>query len=180
MNSEPSCYTIGHSNYSYPEFFEILCSYDIGCLIDVRSVPYSRYAGQFNKQELRREIIRRGLEYCYEGQALGGRPADPGYHLSDGSVDYRKLGASSSFNEALQRVIGLVQRPLKAALLCSEKDPLRCHRFFLIGRFLEKRGIKVFHICAAGRAVPHFLLEQNRSEDYNKGYSQPTLFELDR
>ncbi len=176
MSLNLSCYTIGHSNHNYQIFFDLLSSYAIEYLVDVRSAPYSRYAGQFNKQQLHQETLRRGLVYRYQGDGLGGRPADPAYLLPGGVVDYPKLAASSFFSRSLASLIELIRRPFKVALLCAEKDPLRCHRFFLIGRALEKRGIKVFHILSDGRATAHFLLEEKISPDYNKDYFQPTFF----
>ena len=40
-------YTIGHSNYTIKYFIDLLERYKIGIVVDVRSVPYSRYCSQF-------------------------------------------------------------------------------------------------------------------------------------
>lgn len=42
-------YTIGHTNHSHQYFLELLQTYDIDFLIDVRSAPFSRFTSQFNK-----------------------------------------------------------------------------------------------------------------------------------
>ena len=42
-------YTIGHSTIKYELFRELLKKYNIDCLLDVRSTPYSKYATQYNR-----------------------------------------------------------------------------------------------------------------------------------
>ena len=39
------------------------------------------------------------------------------------------------------------------AVMCSEKDPLRCHRFHSISKELKLEGILVNHILEDGSAV---------------------------
>ena len=41
-------YTIGHSTRGIDDFIRILDAYNIEVLVDVRSVPRSHYAPQFN------------------------------------------------------------------------------------------------------------------------------------
>lgn len=41
-------FTIGHSNQSQEEFLAMLRRYGIDCVVDVRSVPASKYSPQFN------------------------------------------------------------------------------------------------------------------------------------
>jgi hypothetical protein len=39
--------------------------------------------------------------------------------------------------------------------MCSEKDPLDCHRTVLVARALELQGVSVEHILPDGRLEPH-------------------------
>ena len=55
-------YTIGHSNHTMEYFIGLLQRYKIGIIADVRSVPYSRYCSQFDKNILRSEERRVGKE----------------------------------------------------------------------------------------------------------------------
>ena len=50
-------YTIGHSNQSLDEFYEMLKNQGITCIIDVRSMPYSKYTSQFNKESITIHLI---------------------------------------------------------------------------------------------------------------------------
>ncbi|MDR2719714.1 MAG: DUF488 domain-containing protein, partial [Nitrososphaerota archaeon] len=45
-------YTVGHSTRSIEEFIEILKTYNITLLVDIRAVPRSRHNPQFNKEAL--------------------------------------------------------------------------------------------------------------------------------
>jgi uncharacterized protein (DUF488 family) len=39
--------------------------------------------------------------------------------------------------------------------MCSEKEPLECHRTLLVSRILSEEGLKVHHIHADGRLENH-------------------------
>ena len=43
----------------------------------------------------------------------------------------------------------------RIALLCTERDPLKCHRALLVSPALEKTGVPVVHITGDGRGVSH-------------------------
>ena len=41
------------------------------------------------------------------------------------------------------------------AILCSEHDPLRCHRTLLVARELDRRSVPVAHILRNGTLMTH-------------------------
>jgi hypothetical protein len=43
--------------------------------------------------------------------------------------------------------------------MCSEADPLDCHRCLLVGRALAEAGHNVAHILASGDIAPHAEVE---------------------
>ena len=43
-------YALGHSNYPFDKFIEILKKYNINCVVDIRAIPYSKYNIQYNKE----------------------------------------------------------------------------------------------------------------------------------
>jgi hypothetical protein len=43
--------------------------------------------------------------------------------------------------------------------MCSERDPLTCHRCLLVGRALEERGARVSHLLDSGECVSHAAIE---------------------
>jgi len=60
-------------------------------------------------------------------------------------------------------------------LMCSEEDPAICHRHHLIGRYLTKQGITVWHIRSDGNMVRDQALPNLKSE---LPVEQPTLFDI--
>lgn len=142
-------YTIGHSNTTIDEFVGLLAAQGITLVIDVRSEPYSKYASQFNKHEIEAELTRRGFQYLYRGDKLGGKPKSPGFLTSSGAPDYEKMAASPIFLAGIEELEVLAAKE-KVALMCSEADPKVCHRDRLLAWVLRGRGREVRHILHTG------------------------------
>lgn len=142
-------FTIGHSNVPVEHIIDLLKRYNIEMLVDVRSVPYSRHNPQFNQEEFRRALKESGVQYVYEGKALGGRPDDPDCY-EGGQVQYRLIMTKPWYQQGIDRLIEMA-RAHRVAILCSEEDPLHCHRHNLIAQTLLKQGVSVWHIRGDGR-----------------------------
>ena len=76
---QTTIYTIGHSNVEFGKFLSLLKGTEV--LVDVRSVPYSKYVPQFNVDNLKRGVESVGIRYVfmedeYAKNILGGRPGD--------------------------------------------------------------------------------------------------------
>jgi uncharacterized protein (DUF488 family) len=145
-------YTIGHSNTTLARFLDLLARHGIEVLVDARSQPHSRFSPHFNRPSLRASLARVGIAYRYLGDKLGGRPTDPQYRLPDGRVDYERLAAAPMYQAGLQQL----QREAatrRVAVMCSEADYRRCHRYWLIARSLMDAGVEVQHILHSGEAV---------------------------
>lgn len=146
----PRVLTIGHSNHSLERFIELLGMYGVQVVVDTRSNPRSRYATQFDKENLKVSLELAGLKYLYLGRELGGRPADDSFYDAEGHVLYDQVARSKPFEEGISRVERGV-RKFVVALLCAEESPEWCHRRLLVGRVLESHGISVCHIRGDGR-----------------------------
>lgn len=141
--------TIGHSNHKVERFLELIRGSGVTAIADVRSSPRSRFAPWFNRDALTAHLRAAGISYVYMGDALGGRPTDPA-HYTEGAADYEAMAATQEFAAALVRVAAGAER-YRIALMCSEKEPLDCHRCLLVGRRLAERGETVAHVHADGR-----------------------------
>ena len=64
QNTMNRIYTVGHSNYKIEYFIQLLKKNSITAVYDVRSVPYSRYAPQFNQGSIKKYLESAGIEYC--------------------------------------------------------------------------------------------------------------------
>lgn len=105
-----------------------------------------------------------GIAYSFLGKELGGRPTGSQYYC-DGVADYERMAESPDFKHGIQRVLEGIEK-YQIALMCSEHDPLDCHRCLLVGRALAKKGLAVKHIEADGTVADHQEVEQRllRSE----------------
>ena len=150
-------FTIGHSNYAAEVFLGLLLRHEIEEVVDVRSSPHSRYNPQFNRRALQAALAEAGVGYVFMGAQLGGRPADPSCYDGEGRVQYDRLAETDAFKESVQRVIRRAGER-RIALMCSEKEPLACHRTLLISRVMAARGIAVEHILADGNLEGHAVV----------------------
>ncbi len=141
-------YTIGHSTRTLKEFLAILQHYSIEQLIDVRTVPRSRYVPQFNEANLSKSLKKIGITYEHMTGLGGLRHAqkdsvNTGWHNASfrGYADYMQ---TDEFKAALEQLIDKA-RTKATAIMCSEAVPWRCHRS-LIGDALLIRKIQVIDI----------------------------------
>ena len=145
-------YSIGHSNHEIAAFIALLRQYGIALLVDVRSQPYSRYAPQFNRENLARALEAQGIAYRYLGDTLGGRPPGDEFLLPDSSVDYDKLRDSAGLRQGLEELITLASSQ-PTALMCSEGNHRSCHRHLLITPALPAQAVTVLHIQPDGAVI---------------------------
>lgn len=146
-------FTIGHSSHAITRFVELVKMHHIDVLADVRSVPSSRFAPQFNRLTLQRSLKDHGIDYVFLGQELGARPGNS-FCFIEGRVDFDRLASQPEFGHGLRRVReGMRQN--RVALLCTEQDPLDCHRTILVSEVLYQEGISITHIRSDGSLEPH-------------------------
>lgn len=146
-------YTIGHSTHSTEKLLQLLTGHDVTAVADVRSQPYSRVNPQFNRESLRADLKTAGIAYVFLGRELGARAEARGCYI-DGQVQYDLLAHTALFQEGLTRIAQGIGNH-RIALMCAEKDPLKCHRAILVCRHLAARGITAQHILEDGRLESH-------------------------
>ena len=146
-------WTVGHSTHPVERLIGILQQHGVTAVADVRSQPYSRVNAQFNREAFRDALRRAGLAYVFLGAELGARASDPTVYV-EGRVEYGRLARTAPFLEGIARLRRGVGTH-RIAILCAEKDPLRCHRGILISRHLAEVGIVVRHILSNGTSESH-------------------------
>lgn len=150
-------YTVGHSNHSMDEFIALLTQHGVTAIGDVRSQPVSTYTPHFSKTPLSAALALHGIAYVYLGDYLGGRSNNKACY-QNGRLQYSRVLKEPTFDTGIERVkTGLQQHCI--ALMCSEKDPLGCHRALLVGRRLFQDGVPVQHILADATTETHTALE---------------------
>jgi uncharacterized protein (DUF488 family) len=154
-----SIFTIGHSTRTIEEFLSILKAHDIQRLVDVRSIPKSRRVPQFNSDALAASLPEQGIDYVHL-KSLGGRRHAKKDSINSGWRNasfrgYADYMATDDFRAGISRLLDLA-REKRAAIMCAEAVPWRCHRS-LIGDALLARGVSVQDIMSATSVRPHQL-----------------------
>ena len=151
--TEAQIFSIGHSNHSIDKFLSLLESSKINMVVDVRSAPFSRMFPQFNQDTLKKSLGENLIGYLFLGDQIGGRSNDPEDYL-DGQVLYKALAQKEGFKTGIER-LKEGSAKYRIALMCSEKEPLDCHRTLLVSQALASRDIPVGHIHADGTVEAH-------------------------
>ncbi len=174
--------------------FDTLGKYDINFLIDVRSVPFSKQYPQCNagnmkiagknlgipyinmpeigaKANSRQEVFSKASDIFFEQEvfpiARSYRPERTELLGSEEIVDFHKFRNDDFFIDGLKRIEDAYDKDFTLCLMCSEKKPMDCHRYFLVSKALEQRfgdWLEVRHIV----------------ERYSGGIGYISNYELDK
>jgi type I restriction enzyme S subunit len=163
-------FTIGHSNSSLDAFLNQVRRHGVTTIADVRSIPYSRHFPHFNREALQASLATVGIKYVFLGDELGARPKDRACYSGDGSVDYQRLAARPQFRRGIARLMATASTE-RIALMCSEREPLNCHRTLLISRALAQDSVSVQHILSDGRLERHSDTEKRLTAEEQRDAS---------
>ena len=157
LQQNNSIWTIGHSTRSFETFTGMLKSFQIECVVDIRSFPGSRKYPHFNKEALEVLLPQIKINY-FHLKELGGRRKS----LTDsknttwrhvafrGYADYMETDAFKDGVKKLEK-ISLEKR---TAYMCSEAVWWRCHRS-MVSDYLKVHRWNIMHIMGIGKSVAH-------------------------
>ena len=157
MQGTRTIWTIGHSTHPIEEFINMLQSFKIELLADIRSYPSSRYCPQFNENALQKSLAEAAIDYRHMPQ-LGGRrkPKADSKNTNWKNASFRGY---ADYMETPQFKIGIeeleelaIKKP--TAYMCSEAFWLKCHRS-LVSDHLKLKGWRVMHITGINKAKEH-------------------------
>lgn len=168
-------FTIGHSHHTIEVFIGLLKKHVVEKVVDVRSTPASRFAPHFDREQINPALKAAGVRYTFIGDLLGGCPSDKTC-WDDNHVSYTKLMQHPPFQLGVDRVLNGSRNSLTVALMCTERDPMDCHRSLAITRALAVSGADVHHIHGDGTIETHAHLEVRLLEKFGLD-SGPSLFE---
>jgi uncharacterized protein (DUF488 family) len=159
-NHKPMIYTIGYGNRSPEAFVKLLKRYQITCLFDVRSYPFSQHQPWFSRDRLGELLRADAIQYVWMGHLLGDKPNEMNFYTR-GRLDYMKYRASSEFKQGLLQLQSAWNARVRFALMSQTLRPQVCHRARLIAEALSERGIDVAHVDEAGCLLPHKHIQTN-------------------
>ena len=178
MKMPKKIYTIGHSTRSLEDFLELLRTYGIEVLADIRNFPGSRRYPHFNTDNLQEVLKKEGIEYVHL-KALGGRrrplpdSENTGWRVEAfrGYADYMN---TEEFKKALGELENIASKKI-TAYMCSEAVWWSCHRA-LVSDQLKNKGWTVLHIMSLKKADEHPFTKPARIVDGQVTYPGEDLF----
>ncbi len=142
-------FSIGHSNLEFPRFVQLLRQSGVSAIVDIRSQPSSKWVPWCNRSNLEQELGDHEIRYHFMGDLLGGRPRQANVYDSEGRVDYERVKVTSAFQKGLDHLDQALEE-FRLVMLCSEEDPIDCHRGLLIAPAMKEHGIATTHIRSDG------------------------------
>lgn len=166
--------SIGHSTDSLEDFVKRLQAVGITAIADVRSVPYSGRLPWFGRESLQKNLKGQGISYVWMGNLLGGRPDKKDLFTPEGRADYVAMAKEETFQNGLTRLMNGMSK-FRIAMMCSEADPLHCHRCLLVGRALIKKNINVIHFTKSEnhltqKDIENLLINKHAKKNKFKRY----------
>jgi len=138
-------------------------------------MPASNYAPQFNQASIERFLRNHRVCYHFFGNEFGARRADA--MNEQGQVDFEWAIHTPLFKQGVERIQPLLQKHV-VSLMCSEANPLECHRFAFVARYFHEQGVDVQHILKDATLISHLLLGKEMVRQYLKA-RKPQLAEVD-
>lgn len=175
--SKTKIFTLGHSTHDILYFVELLKTFSVNTLIDVRSVAASAYTPQYNKESLSAFLLRNKISYLHFADEFGARKTDASLLDKNGKVDFEKVRSSQAFKSGVKQLKKLASENKTMALMCSEANPFDCHRFSMVSVQLAKENFEVIHILKDKSTITNKELEEELLKKYAKKIPQPSLFE---
>jgi uncharacterized protein (DUF488 family) len=138
-----SIYTIGHGRHDFKYFLELLQTYDIKLVCDVRAFARSRWP-QFNGLVLAGLLNENGIGYEHLPETGGKNKPKP-----------------EELEWGVDRIVEIASE-LPTVIMCSESKPLsdhktpraNCHRVGMLSPLLHAKGIeRIIHILPNGESI---------------------------
>lgn len=171
-------YTIGHSQHKIEYFVKMLKKQNINYVLDVRSTPYSKYAEQYNRENIEMYLFNNGIKYSFMGNFFGARPNEADLYCEEGYLDFERVRKSERFIKGFDNVVLGLERGNNIVLMCSEKDPFDCHRAIMVARAFELFGMEVNHILADGELQYQNVLNERLLNQYFPDRDQLNVFDF--
>jgi hypothetical protein len=169
-------------------------------LIDVRSKPYSKQYPQCNFDNLKvagkdysisyghmpelgakadpsQEVFSKASDIFFEDIfpiTKSNRPEKTELYGHEKIVDFKKFRNNEIFKVGIKRIENAYDNNFIIALMCSEKRPVDCHRFFFVSKMIEQKygeWMEVEHLTQNSRGE----IETVTNEKLNKQLSELVL-----
>lgn len=174
MAATREIWTIGHSNRSSETFVDMLRSFDIGVVADVRRFPGSRKYPHFNKEQLEATLAQHGIDYVHMiglgGRRKAAKDSPNSVWKNDAFRAYADYMETTEFKNEMAALEQLASTS-RLAYMCSEAVWWSCHRS-MISDWLKAKDWTVMHIMDVDKAKEHPFTAPARVENGNLSYRE--------
>lgn len=171
--------SIGHSQHNIDYFINMLKRHQVNYILDVRSTPYSQFASDYNRDSIRILLSNYNITYSFMGEYFGARPSEKSLYADKGYLDFEKYKKSEIFIKGYNNVLKGVAQGNRVAFMCTEKDPIDCHRAILVTRAFAEAGVPIEHIMADNSIQTQNDLDQRLLKIYYPDRKQLSIFDKD-
>lgn len=172
-----SIYSIGYAAFSVAEFVDVLKSFEIRLIVDVRSQPYSSNFNGYNKENISNLLKKNGIYYKNYANEFGARQTDQRFFSDEGYLDFEKFSQSQPFCTGYNKLVESIKCGYTFAFMCAEKIPATCHRSILVSRYFRDAGYDIKHILQGGGTESQSDIDTQLLNDYFPNRAQLSFFE---
>jgi uncharacterized protein (DUF488 family) len=149
--------TIGHSTRTLEYFLQMLDSFGIKFVADIRKYPGSTKYPQFNKDQLEYSLHEHKIAYRHFPDLGGRRKVSPNSKNTAWKNESFRAYADYMETPEFKKGINALEQAASnttTAFMCSEAVWWRCHRS-LVADYLKWKGWKVQHIMEVNKSTEH-------------------------
>ena len=106
------------------------------------------------------------------GKEFGARRDNKELYSIQGYLDFEKVIKDDEFLGGVDRIRNGISKGYRICLMCTEKDPIDCHRTILVSKGLDDNDIEVNHILQDGKLVNKKQIDERLLDMYFKNRNQ--------
>lgn len=111
------------------------------------------------------------------GKEFGARQEEV-YYNSEGKLDFKLYQKSSRFQRGVRRIEDGLQKGYNIVFMCTEKDPIDCHRTIMVAQYFFSQGYSIGNIMMDGSLQEQEEIEERLLDLYFPERKELNLFEL--